>query len=35
MVFTVRRCQYLLHELGFSLKRPRHAFPSKTLCSFS
>lgn len=27
VVFTVRRCQYLLHELGFSLKRPRHAFP--------
>ncbi|MHA1326897.1 MAG: IS630 family transposase [Promethearchaeota archaeon] len=27
VVFTVRRCRYLLHELGFSLKRPRHAFP--------
>lgn len=23
----VRRCQYLLHELGFSLQRPRHKFP--------
>lgn len=23
----VRRCQYLLHELGFSLQRPRYKFP--------
>lgn len=23
----VRQCQYLLHELGFSLQRPRYIFP--------
>lgn len=23
----VRRCQYLLHELGFSFQRPRYTFP--------
>ncbi|TFF88209.1 MAG: hypothetical protein EU548_09150, partial [Promethearchaeota archaeon] len=23
----VRRCQYLLHELGFSLQRPKYTFP--------
>jgi len=24
--FKVRRCQYLFHEMGFSLQRPRHSF---------
>ncbi|MHA1249429.1 MAG: helix-turn-helix domain-containing protein [Candidatus Helarchaeota archaeon] len=27
VTLTVRRCQHLLHELGFSLKKPRHMFP--------
>lgn len=27
VLLKVRQCQYLLHELGFSLQRPRHAFP--------
>ena len=27
VLLKVRQCQYLLHELGFSLQRPRYAFP--------
>lgn len=27
----VRRCQYLLHELGFTLQRPRYKFPKADL----
>lgn len=27
IILKVRQCQYLLHELGFSLQRPRYAFP--------
>lgn len=27
VVLKVRQCQYLLHELGFSLQRPRYKFP--------
>lgn len=27
ILLKVRQCQYLLHELGFSLQRPRYIFP--------
>ena len=27
VLLKVRQCQYLLHELGFSLQRPRYKFP--------
>lgn len=27
VLLKVRQCQYLLHELGFTLQRPRYAFP--------
>ncbi len=27
ILLKVRQCQYLLHELGFSLQRPRYKFP--------
>ncbi|MHA1275203.1 MAG: helix-turn-helix domain-containing protein [Promethearchaeota archaeon] len=27
VILKVRRCQYLLHQLGFTLQRPRYAFP--------
>lgn len=27
VLLKVRQCQYLLHEMGFSLQRPRYAFP--------
>ena len=27
VLLKVRQCQYLLHELGFSLQRPKYAFP--------
>lgn len=27
VALKVRRCQYILHELGFTLQRPKYAFP--------
>jgi len=27
LTIKVRRCQYLFHEMGFSLQKPRHKFP--------
>ena len=27
VLLKVRQCQYLLHELGFTLQRPRYKFP--------
>ena len=27
VILKVRQCQYLLHELGFTLQRPRYKFP--------
>ena len=31
VLLKVRQCQYLLHELGFTLQRPRYKFPKADL----
>ena len=31
VLLKVRQCQYLLHELGFTLQRPRYKFPKANL----
>ena len=31
VLLKVRQCQYLLHELGFTLQRPRYKFPKAYL----
>ena len=31
VLLKVRQCQYLLHELGFTLQRPRYNFPKADL----